>query len=145
MEPTTPIPTPEEEPLFQPADFSMEGYDKHVRRARNALFIIAGLILVPIYQLLPVSGELVRVIAILLLIGMSGIYVALGFWSYKKPYTALVVALCLFCVTILANAILSPVSIFYGILFKIAIIVVLVASLSNARDCQRMIEASKNV
>lgn len=143
MEPTTP--TPEEESVFQPSDFSMEGYDKHVRRARISLFVVAGLILVPIYQLLPVDGDSARMIGIGILIGMSAIYVALGFWSYKKPYTALVIALCLYCATILVNTIMVPASLFYGIIFKIGIIVVLVISLSNARDCQRMMEASKNL
>jgi hypothetical protein len=143
MEPTTP--TPEEESVFQQSDFSMEGYDKHVRRARTSLFIIAGLMVVPIYQLLPVNDSPARMTAIGIMIAMSVAYVALGFWSYKKPFTALVIALCLFCITILANAIMIPASLFYGIIFKIVIIVVLVSSLSNARDCQRMIEASKNL
>jgi hypothetical protein len=76
---------------------------------------------------------------------MAGIYVALGFWTRKKPYTALIVALCVFCGTILLNGIIQPVTIFYGIIIKIAIILALVLGLSNARDCQRMMTAAKQV
>jgi hypothetical protein len=143
MEPTTP--TPNEEPIFQQSDFSMEGYDRPVRRARITLFIIAGLILISLYQVLPFNDDPVRMITAGITVLMAGIYVALGFWTRKKPYTALIVALCVFCGTILLNGIIQPVSIFYGIIIKIAIILALVLGLSNARDCQRMMSAAKQV
>ncbi len=32
--------------ILTPEEFSMEGYDKHIRQARNACFIAAGLLLI---------------------------------------------------------------------------------------------------
>jgi hypothetical protein len=143
MEPNTP--TPNEEPILQASDFSMEGYDKPVRRARITLFIIAGLILITLYQVLPFNDDPVRMITAGIIVFEAGIYVALALWTRKKPYTALIVSLCLFGGTILLNAVIQPASLFYGILIKIAIIVALIAGLSNARDCQRMMAAAKQL
>jgi hypothetical protein len=143
MEPTTP--PPNDEPILQASDFSMEGYDKPVRRARITLFIIAGLVLISLYQVLPFNDDSARMIAAGIILLEAGIYVALALWTRKKPYTALIVGICFFGGTILLNAILQPVSIFYGIIIKIAIIVALIAGLSNARDCQRMMTAAKQL
>jgi hypothetical protein len=143
MEPTTS--TPDEQPIFQESDFSMEGYDKPVRRARITLFVIAGLILITLYQVLPFNDDPARMITAGLIVLLAAIYVTLGFWTRKKPYTALIVALCIFGGSILLDAIFEPVSILNGIIIKIAIVLVLISGLSNARDCQRMMAAAKQL
>jgi hypothetical protein len=141
----TSTPTPNEEPLLQESDFSMEGYDKHVRRARIILYIIGGLILLTLFTLLPFDSNPVRIFLAVYIVLMGGGYIALGFWSKRKPYSALVTALCIFVGSITLSVILQPSSFFSGLIFKIIVIVVLVLGLGNARDCQRMMEQSKKL
>jgi hypothetical protein len=143
MEPTTP--TPNEEPILQESDFSMAGYDKPVRRARITLYVIGGLILLTIFTLLPIDSNPIKIFLAGYIVLMGGGYIALGFWSKRKPYSALVTGLCIFIGSIALSVILQPSSFFSGLIFKIVVIVVLIMGLENARDCQRMMAQSKEL
>jgi len=119
----------------------MEGYDKHIRNARILLFVIAGLSLLALGYVFPFDGSFEKIFLIVWVLGIAGAYVALGLWTKKKPYTALLVALILFIATQVLAAIGNPASIIQGWLLKIVVIVMLIRGLGNAKDCQRMMEA----
>jgi len=119
----------------------MEGYDKHIRNARYLLFVIAGLSLLGLYYVLPLDGSFEKIFMLIWVIAFAGAYVALGFWTKKKPYTALLIALILFIVIQVLSAIGEPASLMQGWVFKIIIIVMLINGLRNAKESQRMMEA----
>lgn len=60
---------------------------------------------------------------------LAAIMFVLFLWSYKAPFPAMVTALCIYLATIALNAIISPVTIFQGIIIKIIFISSLVAGI----------------
>ena len=134
---------PTEETIFPEEEFSMEGYDKHIRNARIMLYVLAGFSLFALFLVLPLNGDPIRIITAVAVVVYAGIYVGLGFWAKKKPYTALLIALIFFVGIQVIGAIINPASIIQGWFIKILIIVMLVLGLRNAKESQRMMELFK--
>jgi hypothetical protein len=118
----------------------MEGYDKHIRRARITLLIVAGWMLVHLYTIWPIDNAESYISAVFLVL-VSGAFVALAFWTKKKPYTALLLAMVLFIALIVLDAVVDLHTIYQGWIWKIAIIVSLVLGLQNAREAQQLLRA----
>jgi hypothetical protein len=131
---------PTEESIFQEEEFSMEGYDKHIRNARIMLFIVAALTLVNLFTLVPFDDP-ARIIGAVIVVVFAGVFITLAFWTRRKPYTAILTALIVFCALQLLNFLASPGSLFQGWLLKLAVILLLVLGLGNARESQRMMKA----
>ncbi len=134
------------ETIFDEQEFSMEGYDKHIRQARNALFTAAAILIlnaIILFSQYPLDIEVMWLDYLLWLIYIGG-FIGLGFWTKKKPYNAIVGGLILMGVFILINAIIEPATIFSGIIFKAAVIVFLVKGLGNAKEAQQMKEQFDN-
>ncbi len=132
--------TKPEETIFTQEEFSMEGYDKHIRQARTAIFAAAGILLLNVIILsatAPYGYEYLWIDWCLWGVFIIG-FILLGFWTKKKPYTAIICALILYGLLIAINAWLEPTSIIKGIIFKIIIIVALVKGLSDAKQAQQM-------
>ncbi|MEO7306207.1 MAG: hypothetical protein ABIR78_02575 [Ferruginibacter sp.] len=130
------------ETIFSEQEFTMEGYDKHIRQARNTLLVAAGILLlnaIILFSKYPFDIE-VMWLDYLLWTGYIGGCIVLAFWTKKKPYYAIIGGLILIGIFILVNAIIEPSTIFAGMIFKIAIIVFLFKGLGNARDAQQMQE-----
>lgn len=130
------------ETIFSKEEFSIEGYDKHIRQARNMLFIAAGILLLNalvLFSKYPFDIEIMW-LDYMLWTGYIGGFIALGFWTKKKPYYAIIGGLILFGVFILVNAINAPTTIFGGLIFKIAVIVFLIKGLIDAKNAQEMKE-----
>jgi peptidoglycan/LPS O-acetylase OafA/YrhL len=132
--------SPEEESIFSADEFSLQGYDRHIRQARNALFFVAGVLalnVIILYNSLPKEYEYFWLD---LLIWGSFIlgFVFLGFYTKKKPYTAIIAALCLYAATIILNAIFDISSLYKGILLKIIVVVLLVKGINDAKEAQEM-------
>jgi peptidoglycan/LPS O-acetylase OafA/YrhL len=126
--------------IFTGDDFSMDGYDKHIRQARNAIFVAAGILLLNLIILLynlPGGYEYAWIDILLWGAFIAG-FIVLGFWTKKKPYYAIIGALVLYGGFILLNAVIDANTIFKGIIFKIAIIVYLIKALSDAKEAQQM-------
>lgn len=128
------------ETIFSKEEFSMEGYDKHIRQARNTLFIAAGILLLNaliLFSKYPFDIEVMWLDYMLWTVYIGG-FIALGFWTKKKPYYAIVGGLILFGIFILVNAIIEPATIFGGLIFKIAVIVFLIKGVNDAKNAQEM-------
>ena len=126
-------PKPNEESIFTEADYSMEGYDKPIRRARTMLFIIAGLQLV-ILAFMAGGNDESNWITIAIGVFVALVFVILGIWTRKKPFAALLIALIFYIALMAGDGILDPMSLFRGIIFKIAVIVLLILGLRNAKE-----------
>ena len=123
----------------------MEGYERTVRRARNALFWAGGLIFL---------GEMIAMFRsetgfdpILLVIALveGGIFVALAFWTKKKPYSAILTGLAVFLAFIVLSMVLFGMaegsagvlkSLVSGIIVKIVILVNLILPIKDAKELQ---------
>lgn len=126
--------------IFTTEDFSMDGYDKHIRQARNACFISGGLLLINAFILFSKYDFDISIMWLdyLLWFIYIGGFVFCGFLTKTKPYTAIIGALCVFALFIIVNAIINPASIFGGIIFKVAICITLIKGLSDAKEAQQM-------
>ena len=142
MENNNPEPSTEQETrsIFSEHDFSIEGYNKNIRQARNTIFVAAGLILVSLIMLLatlPEDYEYMWIDITIWSVFIIG-FVLLGLWTKKKPYTAIVSALILYILVVVLNAALDITTLYKGILVKIVIIGLLVKSINNAKEAQQM-------
>jgi hypothetical protein len=141
MQQSTPSNNTQEETIFSESELLGNGYDKHVRRARNTIFVVAAVQLV-LGLIIGFSGpEESKWITIGIMVVVSGIFAALGFWANRKPYHAILVALIFFSGLIILDAVFDPASIIRGIIFKIFIIVYLIMGLNKARETLRLRQA----
>ncbi len=130
------------ETIFNEQEFSMQGYDKHIRQARNALFTAAGILLfnaLLLFSKYPADLEIMWLDYLIWTVYIGG-FVALAFWTKKKPYYAIIGGLVLMGVFILVNAIIDPSTIIGGIIFKIAVIIFLIKGLGDAKEAQQIRE-----
>ncbi len=126
--------------IFAEEDLSIGIYDKHIRQARNAIFIAAGILLINVLILansLPSGYEYAWID-----LGLWGVFIAgfifLGFWTKKKPYYAIIGALILYGLFIALNAVLDITTIYKGIIMKIIIISLLIKGLNDAKAAQEL-------
>jgi len=134
-----------EESIFNESDFSRKGYDKHVKNARNVIFVVAATQLV-FGAFIVLSGSkstdiLTLTIKLGVIVLISVIFFSFGLWTKKKPYTAILSALIFYATLLLIDGIYEPMSLFKGIIIKIFIIIYLLRGLGDARDAQRWKEA----
>lgn len=134
--------TPEKntETIFTEEEFSTQAYDKHIRQARNAIFVAAGLLtlgLIILGATIPAYYEYFWIDCLIWGAFIVG-FILLGLWTKKKPYTAIVCALVLYGLFIALNAFADATTIYKGIILKIVIIVSLVKGLNDAREAQAM-------
>lgn len=135
-------PQKKEESIFTGEDFSLQVYDKRIRQARNAIFIAAGVLginLIILMFTVPEGYEYLWVDLSIWGIFILG-FIALGFWTKKKPYYAIIGALVLYGLFITLNALLDISTLFKGIILKIIIISLLIKGLKDAKDAQEMKE-----
>ena len=126
--------------IFTEEEFSMRGYDKHIRQARNAIFIAAGVLLLNVIILAanaPYSYEYLWLDFVIWGAFIAS-FIVLGIWTKKKPYSAIVGALILYAVFTILNAAIDITTIYKGIILKIVIIVLLVKGINDAREAQRI-------
>jgi len=136
MEQPTPTPPNEQQEIFTEADYSMEGYDKPIRNARIMLFIVAAMQLLPIILLGDVSDE-VKIFTIIECVIVALMFAGLAFWTKKKPFIALLLAMILFVGLIALNAIIiGPGTIMTGFVVKILVILLLIMGLRNAKEAE---------
>ncbi|RYY48533.1 MAG: hypothetical protein EOO06_10020 [Chitinophagaceae bacterium] len=131
---------PKEDSIFSADEFSMQGYDKHIRQARNAIFFVAVILLINVIFLVatyPAGAEYMWVDLLIWGAFIAG-FVFLGFYCKKKPYFAIVGALCLYGLFIALNAYLDITTLYKGIIMKIIVIVLLVKAVNDAKEAQEM-------
>jgi type III secretory pathway component EscR len=117
----------------------ISGYETGIRKARNALFITAGLVFLS-EMISAFAADLVLspVFWGIILIE-CGIFVALGFWTKSKPYAAVIIGLVIFLLLwVLAIVLNGYRAIYSGIIFKIFVIVALVRAIGPAKAWEEM-------
>lgn len=112
----------------------MQGYESGIKKARNALFVTAGLLLLG--EVL--SASMNNIPWTPLLIGIVvievGIFVALGLWTKTKPFSAIVTGLVLFVLYwIFTIVFVNKEAAYKGIIVRVIIIVILAQALKPAK------------
>jgi hypothetical protein len=130
---------PIEESIFNEEEFSMKGYDKHIRNARILLFVLAGFTLLLLINAAPFDSP-ARIISGGIIVLFAGIFAGLALWTKKKPYTAILCALIFYIALIGIAAIMDPTTIWQGWIWKIVIIILLILGLRNGKESQDMME-----
>jgi len=126
-----------DETIFEEADFSLEGYDKHIRNARNMLFVIAALQLLPLLFLGPLTVQAKLLVATVSIL-VSTMFFILALWTKQRPYAALLAASIVYVALVAINGFLNPSSLLQGAVVKVIIMVLLILGIRNAREAQRM-------
>lgn len=108
-----------------------------VKKVRNTLFIVAGLILVSDFFVMMMTAFDWATFAVSLFI--AGIFVGLGFMTRKYPYAAIIVGLILFIGIWLMNVVAVDASHLYkGLLIKAYVIYSLVKGISYAKEAEKL-------
>ena len=95
-----------------------DAHDK-VKSARNTLFVLSGIIAVfGFVQYLNHQD----IVTLGIDFGISLIFLGLAFWTESKPLMAVLIGLLLYLTMIVINAIIEPISLFKGIIWKVIII-----------------------
>jgi hypothetical protein len=144
MAENTQMPEPDkQDTIFNEEEFLNTGYDKPVRQARNTLFVVAGIQfvfgLISIYSM--EDDVAVKWVTFGVVVFISALFVGLALWTKKKPYTAILTGLIIYCLLLLIDLFYQPSSIIKGLIMKIIIIVYLVKGLSNAKETQQIQKA----
>lgn len=111
-----------------------EAEDK-MQKARLAIFGVAGILLLNYAILYFKNNENYVLIEGGLLVGL---FVGLGAWAGKNAYLASLIALIMYGLLIIAYAMVDPVSIIGGILWKVVIISSLVYGLKAATEAKNL-------
>jgi hypothetical protein len=130
--------TPQEETIFTDQDWSMQGYDKHIKNARIMLFIVAALQFLPLLTLPDNITDEAKYFLIGFQTFFAAVFVGLALWTKYKPFAALLTALLFFIGIWVLGAILDPASIFQGIVVKIIVIVLLILGIRNAKEAEEL-------
>lgn len=124
----------------------LEGYELAVKKARNALFWTAGLIF--FWEMYGMYREFkaIEPITLAIALGIAGIFVALAFWTKKKPYTALIAGISAFFLYLLLAVVLNGLAagaegafkaLISGFIVKIIIFVNLFRPIKDAKELQK--------
>ncbi len=127
--------------IFNEEELLNSGYDKHIRRARNVLFVVAGIQFFFMLVSLLITQESIDLFSIGIVVFTTSLFIGLGLWTRKKPFTAILIGLIFYCLLVLVDLVFEPVSVFRGLIFKIIVIVYLAKGLTDARQAQQTRQA----
>ena len=118
-------------------------YEKSLKNARIWLYVIAAIqVVFGIVQYAITDDKEIGLVVAIVEAGIGVLFFLFALWSYKKPATAFMTALVTFVVIHVASAIIEPSQIYKGIILKVLVIVALVKGFNNAREVEKLKEAT---
>jgi hypothetical protein len=118
---------------------NMVDFKKKVDRASNLLYYLsAAFLLIAVITYAGHQDDPDILTVVLQLVILTGIFLALGSYSHKKPLACFVSGLCLYVIVQVIDVVNNPSHIAHGILWKIAVIVYLVIGIRSAVDVERL-------
>lgn len=116
----------------------LESAEAQVRKARNALFVVAAITLIVNLFMLNQSDSLSGFPLILVLV-MTATFAGLALLTKKQPFTAIIIALIIYIgLWVLDIVVLGPEYIIRGALLKGIIVYILINALKHAREAERL-------
>lgn len=118
----------------------MQHLENRIWLARISMFVIAFLYIAisVVSELRNPSEDMIRNIGIGVAIG--GIFAALGFLSKESPFTAILIALILYCLLMILEIATNEFNIFRGIVFRIAAITIFLRGLLISKEFEKILK-----
>lgn len=120
-------------------ELDLADLDKKVESARNSLYWTAGIIgfwSLIIYFRTPDPDEAFSTLITNII--LVGAFLSFAVWSKTKPTVALISGLSLYIIVQVLNAVISPLSIFSGIIVKVIIIAYLVKGIKAVVEMDKL-------
>ena len=118
-------------------ELELQAAENNLKKARNAIFVIAGLFLLG--TLIQMGMSEFNTFGLIIAFGGMAIFLVLGFLTRKQPMGCIIVALLLFVgLWILDIVVVGPEYIYKGIIAKAIIIYFLVTGIKHARETERL-------
>jgi predicted nucleic acid-binding Zn ribbon protein len=120
-------------------NIDIASFGAKVKKASNALYYLSGIFVISgliIYFSNQNAENAVGVLITNLILAM--VFLALGGYSKKKPLACIISGLCLYAIIVILNAIVDPISIVRGIIFKIVVIGFLINGLKSALEIEKI-------
>jgi hypothetical protein len=123
----------------------MEGNERSIRKARNALFWAGGIIFFWEMFAMFRAGEGIDPISVGFALIIGGAFIALGFWTRKKPYSAIMVGLVVFIAYLALVVVVNGMveggvgvlkALVSGLILKVIILVNLILPIKDAKELQ---------
>jgi len=116
-------------------ELNLDEAKRQVRRARNALYCVAGATMLSglILYGLNKDGTLLLVNAIL-----AVLFAGIGLWCTRMPLAGVITGTSLYALIIILNAVTSPLTILSGIIFKIFIIGFFIRGIKSAIEAEKL-------
>ena len=112
----------------------MQGHESVIKKARNALFVAAGSLLLGEVISASTSGLGFTPLTIAIIVGEVAVFVGLGLWTKTKPFTAIIIGLIIYILLwILVIATADVKAAVSGIIIRIAIIGYLISAIKPAK------------
>lgn len=123
--------------IFTGEEFMTPREYTSIRHARNVMFFAAGTLVLNIIIMALQSGdaEYLWIDLTVWAVFVAG-FTALGFYTKKKPYTAIILAIIVYAVFVLLNAALDITTLYKGLIAKIIIIFYLIKGINDAKEIQ---------
>ena len=116
----------------------LQSAENNLKKARNAIFAIAALILIGNLILMAASDTFTTIGLVIALLA-AGVFVGLAFMTKKQPLGSVITALILFVgLWVLDIVMLGPEFIYKGIIVKAIIIYFLVTGIKYAKETERL-------
>lgn len=116
----------------------LQSAETQVRKARNALFVVAGLTLV-LNLFMLASTDSFDAVSLITVLVLTAIFAGLGFMTKKQPFAAIIIGLVIYvALWIFDIVVLGPEYLLRGLLFKGIIIYFLITGLKHAREAERL-------
>jgi len=116
-------------------EIDLEDYNKQIKKAGMALYLIAAFALLWGIILYATSKELAILLGSLII---CIIFVALGAWSRRKPLAAILSGAALYAILIILSAIDNPITIVSGIIWKVLIIGAFIRGIKSAIEAEKI-------
>ncbi len=138
--------SPKELSIFDEDDKLLEHdreiYRAGVGKARKALFFVGAMMFAADLIMLWSQRSQQDDVYLYSILGADviilAVFVGLGIWTRRKPYTAILTGLIFFCVIQILAMIGDPTNIYKGLLVKGIVIVTLISGLKKARALQQL-------
>lgn len=116
----------------------IEGYEQGVKKGRNVLFVIGALTFIVEMFMMFSSDTGFSALWLIIALFEAGIFIALGFWTKKKPYYAIIAGIVIYIGLWVLAGIYDPTTLLKGVVIKILIVGYLAGSLGYAKELQRV-------
>ena len=115
------------------AKFWLNESDRKINETKNMIYILAGLVFIfGVISGLTTDDDAVVIVNTIIAV----LYLILAYWSNSNPFGAILTCFIVYLTLVIVNAIVEPMSIFSGVLWKVFIIVVFVKGIRSAHEAK---------